>query len=102
MLDRLTRDQANAVYDILIEECGATDPRGHERVSFAYYMMDERSFKEFRFQGSLGFGGKCRLNGNYPVPYVDCYREDQTTERLVMILRANERIAALFNAEVTQ
>jgi len=96
--ERLTEDQATAIYDILLEECGETDVAGNERVAFALYMTDGRPRKEFRFQGALGFGGKCRINSNRPVPYVDCYPEDRTSLRDAMIDKANARIAALFAA----
>jgi len=97
----VTHEQADAVYAILAEECGANDQAFHgERASFVRYMTDEESSKEYRFQGSLGFGGKCRITSNHPIPYVDFYPEDHSVARENMADRANARIAELFAAEV--
>jgi hypothetical protein len=80
---------ARAVWRILVEECGAHD-------------LDERAFAslwpgcvEYRFMGSLGFGGKVWAGLVDGAPFVSCYREDETPERLATIARANERLAAL-------
>lgn len=55
---------------------------------------------EYRFMGDLGFGGKFRNNGNRDnTPYVDCYPENETPERLKMIEAANKRLAELFGGE---
>ncbi len=97
----ISKDQAAAVLKILQEECG-----------FAYDEMNDQSFirtiqaphpteghvcHEYRFQGSIGFGGKFRNNGNNDnIPHVDCYREDQTPKRNAMIARANKRLRELF------
>jgi hypothetical protein len=97
----LTKEQAEEIYAILQEECGECDlPDHRERDSFVRYMTSGERSLEYRFQGALGFGGKCRLNSNHPIPYVDYYPEDYTVERENMRDRANERIAALFAAEV--
>lgn len=93
----LTSDEAANVYSILVEECGAS-ARAEEQLSFAIYMTDEFPIKEWRFQGTLGFGGKCRVNSNHNYPYVTCYPEDETPARLAAIERANARLAALFGA----
>ena len=95
----LTEQEANAVYSILVEECGASR-RPEEKLSFMFYMTDDgHPLKEWRFQGSLGFGGKCRINSNHEHPYVDCYPEDETPARRRAIDRANARLAAMFEAE---
>lgn len=94
----LTSEQADAIYTILVEECGEIDyADNRQRESFVRYMTNDDDYpKEFRFQGDLGFGGKCRLNGNRGgVPYVDFYPEDHTVARENMVDRANERIASL-------
>jgi hypothetical protein len=94
----LTEQEADAVYTILIEECGERDHAdGRERGSFVRYMTSNENGKEFRFQGALGFGGKCWINSNRPVPYVTYYPEDYSVERENMVDRANERIAALLS-----
>jgi hypothetical protein len=99
----LTEDDARAVWIILREECGAHTHTASDFTDFRICMTTSPGYvKEFRFQGHLGFGGKLRLNGNRDGrPYVDCYREDETPERLAMIERANERLAAFFAEETT-
>jgi hypothetical protein len=83
---------ANAIYDILAEECGARGQRG----SFAEWAgRDGACLWEFRFQGALGFGGKFRADGRGDHWRVDCYSEDRTPERDAMIERANARLADL-------
>jgi len=97
----LTPEQADAVYTILVEECGADDAT-YARDSFVRYMTDDSVVKEWRLIGDLGFGGKCRINSNHPLPYVDCYPEHETPERLAMIAKANERITALFTPAIAK
>jgi len=94
----LTRKQADSIYTILVEECGANDyADNRQRESFVRYMISDDYPKEFRFQGDLGFGGKCRVNSNRQgIPYVDFYPEDYTVRRGNMADRANARIAELF------
>lgn len=94
----LTPHEASAVYDILVAETGAR-PGEREKWSFVRYATAiaewNHIFVEWRFCGSLGFGGKFRFDG-FEVPNVNCYREHETPERLAIIERANERLAALF------
>ena len=47
--------------------------------------------REWRFQGKLGFGGKYRSETNK----VDCYREDETTEVLLLIDDINHALSLL-------
>lgn len=85
----LTRDEAYNIYTILVEECGALE---REREHFVYVQTDG-DVPEYRFQGDLGFGGKFwRNNGRW---YVNCYPENETHERFMMIRRANIRLANL-------
>ena len=63
------------IYKILVEEVGA-DPRDAD--SFVRHFTSPTAI-EWRFCGTLGFGGKFYRNaGRY---YVQCYREDETPER---------------------
>jgi hypothetical protein len=76
----------NKVYDLLIQFGGASE-RG--RFDFVYaHTRDPHICDEYRFQGSLGFGGKYRRLRNT----VDCYREDETPERLQTIERLNAEL----------
>lgn len=82
---------ANRAYDVLVEECDASE---RERHRFVHYLTNTgHGYKEWRFSGSLGFGGKFWL---YPDSCrVSCYVEDQTPERLRIISRANDILAAV-------
>ncbi len=92
---KYNRATLDAIYDILIRTCGASD-HADSRCQFVYNaerFSYPRTF-EFRFQGSLGFGGKVWLyNGDYP--YVNCYREDQTPKRKKAIAQADQALREL-------
>ncbi len=94
----MTPKQADAVYDVLVEHCGAPDhPDSFLRADFILRQM-AGSADEYRFMGALGGGGKFwNCNGRW---YVNCYAEDLTDERLRMISAANEALAEL-RARVT-
>lgn len=84
-------DVADAIWCVLVEECGCRDdPR--DRSSFTHY-LGASDWAEWRFQGALGFGGKF-YNDHFSWR-VGCYREDDTPERLAMMARANARLAAM-------
>lgn len=97
---QITKEQATAARQILVEECGLRPDDG--RCSFVMLVSANitrwaHACHEFRFMGELGFGGKFRNNGNHnDTPHVDCYREDETPARLKMIEAANKRLARLF------
>lgn len=73
MTDRrsaLTTEQANAVYNALVQYAGASE---HARPDFVFHQTD-RHCPEYRFMGSLGLGGKFwNANGRW---YVSAYPED--------------------------
>lgn len=81
---------AEAVYDVLVEECRA---HPDDRATFVRN-FDEHARLEWRFVGALGMGGKV-WKQTRPMLFVTCYSEDETPERLAMIERANARLAAL-------
>ena len=93
----LNWQEAELIYDILVEECGAPDRGANfgERWQFVYYHTREQQYfpTEWRFIGSLGFGGKFWHEHNGW--RVSCYREDETPERLACIKKANARLEAL-------
>lgn len=95
---KITTEQANAAYDILVREAGANGDHG-ERYSFVYHVSQSpRPTNEYRFGGKLGFGGKFRNNGNNDgIPYVDCYREHLTPEVQAVIATTNAALLALFS-----
>lgn len=59
------------------------------RASFLTGHLKENLCQEWRFQGHFGFGGKYRSLTNK----VDCYREDETPERLKRIKEINFKLA---------
>lgn len=75
------------VYDILVEN-GASESM---RNSFTHYMLDKDSYyKEWRFQGKLGFGGKYY----FPENKIDCYSEDYEDSK-ILIEEANKKLRQL-------
>lgn len=102
----ITEQQARAVLNILVEECGHRVVDSRDTYAFLRSVATTEAktewmvCREYRFMGALGFGGKFRNNGNHDnTPHVDCYREDETPERLAMVERANKRLAELFGGE---
>ncbi len=79
---------AERIWAILIETCRAYPPEFPE---FADYVARPDA-TEYRFIGSLGFGGKFYIPRGWRV---DCYPEDRTPERLTTITTANEQLAEL-------
>lgn len=57
---------------------------------FQGYICEPADFHEWRFGGTLGFGGKVHLNGRGL--YVSCYPEDLTPELDDLIARVNRRL----------
>ncbi len=91
----LTAEQANAVFDVLVE---CADAGEWQRDEFVQTHVEGRC-DEFRFQGLLGFGGKFwRTNGRW---YVSAYPEDIAAqpERQAVIDATNARLAELLDAE---
>lgn len=77
------------VADVLRDECGWR-PTDNDMLGFAALWPD---CGEYRFMGSLGFGGKVWSNRGRL--YVTCYPEDRTPERQAAIDWANARLATL-------
>lgn len=81
--------EARRIYDILVEECGASEK---DRQWFVN-LQTEDHVREYRFQGDLGYGGKFwRNNGKW---YVNFYAEDETSCRVEMTWKANKKLATL-------
>ena len=96
----INEEQARAILQILKEECGyRADPYDGEGFVRAIRTdTGEHVCREYRFIGAIGSGGKFRNNGNNEcTPYVDCYQESKTPERMEMIEKANLRLGKLFN-----
>lgn len=92
-VDQLT---LSSIYDILIRCCGASEQE-QDRGAFVWAASEwgpSMTF-EWRFQGSLGFGGKIWLY-NSDVPYVNYYPEDKSPSREISVKKANEELTWLF------
>ena len=88
------------VWQVLVEECGASEERGsgHGFDSFYRYMIEDHDWWEFRFMGTLAFGGKFHRTRWLHQPdqmRVSCYPEDRTPERVRAITGANDRLARM-------
>jgi hypothetical protein len=94
---RVSRELANEIFDVLVEECGAREESsGHGREAFVHWLSGEHYGNEFRFMGALGWGGKFWIeDGLTPRFSVSNYREDETPERLRMMAAANRRLAEM-------
>jgi len=81
----------HACWSILVQHTGV---REDGREAFMQAALDPwRPFTEYRFQGSLGFGGKFwRYDGRL---YCTCYPEDETKERLATIAKVNQLLAGI-------
>lgn len=83
----MTEEKANKVYDILISLGNA---REDDRDSFVYNHITS-GCSEWRFCGNLGFGGKYRASLNT----VDCYPEDLTKERIIIIDKIDTELSKI-------
>jgi len=84
----LSEKKAKAVYEILVKVCSANE---NEEFDFIYHHT-KSGCNEWRFIGSLGFGGKYWSGRNE----ISCYPEDLTTERERIIKIANEMLSKIF------
>ena len=89
----MTEDEASAIYDILVEHCGASDAP-NARWAFVQNQVAASPPDEYRFQGARGFGGKCWSVGWR----VGCYPEDRNEERQAMIVAANAALLRMLEA----
>lgn len=87
------------VYDVLVKYAGAKDDE-YDKKTFVQAAVDwdyKYSF-EYRFIGSLGFGGKIRLP-LFRYPHVTCYPEDETPERRSAIEKTNAELKRLIEEQ---
>lgn len=78
----------NRVFDLLILHGGAHESM---RSDFIFNHTSESPCNEYRFQGSLGFGGKYYREKSR----VSCYSEDENTKRIVAIRVLNDALQEL-------
>lgn len=87
----MTEQEANRVYDLLVELCGAVPDWREPFVK--YHTANRSDSTEWRFAGFLGFGGKFWSNdGRW---WVTCYSEDENEARRLIIDATNQRLAEL-------
>lgn len=84
------RELYERCWDILVEHAGASkDPR--EKECFVRTCLEKNAYyslREYRFCGSLGFGGKFwRYDGRL---YVSYYPEDETPDRRKTVTKVNK------------
>lgn len=94
----LTGPQATAIYALLVEYAGANPSARDDFVA----VQTDRHIGEYRFGGSLGFGGKFwrrHVPGGREQWAVTCYPEDQTPARTSTIAETN-RVLSLLAAEL--
>lgn len=91
----MTEERANRVYDVLVRLAGARDD-DDDRLMFVHIQTREWC-TEYRFMGSLGFGGKFwRTPDGFGERWrIDCYREDETPGRRRIIDETNEALEQL-------
>lgn len=92
---RMTQPTLHATYafdiiHVLVSHAGLRDDADSLcRMAEAF---TDPSLREYRFIGSLGFGGKFWCDGRWRVT---CYREDDTPARLEAIAATNEALREL-------
>ncbi len=86
------KQRLSQIWDVLVKHAGASEG-GREAFIALASDWGERTL-EYRFMGSLGFGGKVWLN-NGPHTYVNCYREHETEGRRKLMEIANGELKLL-------
>jgi hypothetical protein len=89
-MENMSPEKANQVYDLLISKVGADEA---DRTAFAHEFKKTFHTKEWRYQSSMGFGGKFRTNENGV--YIDCYQENESPEINLLIRQINRTLAAM-------
>lgn len=87
-------DRESDVYDILVKIAGATDDENN-RSQWHHFWNERDQYHEYRFIGSLGFGGKFYCDGRGAGWRVDCYPEHATPLRQTIIQNTNSALATL-------
>lgn len=97
--DRLSEEVLKAYYlsvwnDVVSPICGGHSDYVLEDV-VANHIKADYPATEWRFRGSLGFGGKLFTRTDMSC-YVACYVEDETPDRLATIRRANTMLSEIY------
>lgn len=85
-----------AAYDLLVKHAGARDSEDARESFVLAFTQVEYPCGEYRFQGSLGFGGKFyREDYASQKHWVGCYPEDRTPTREMEIRIVNGLLAEM-------
>jgi hypothetical protein len=90
---RLTQEQAEQVYNILLRY-GVTDDARTKHRFVEYFTASDRWGHEYRFCGIFGMGGKVRLCRHDGVVTADMYRENETPELIEQMDKLNKELSA--------
>lgn len=90
---RLTHDQAEQVYDILVRY-GARVDRYTKHRFVEYFTTYDRWGHEYRFGGIFGMGGKVRLCRHDCVVTADMYLENETPQLIAQMNQLNKELSA--------
>lgn len=94
--DYKDREFYERVWDLLVEEGGASKALYAKKDFVDSYCWVEHTTIEHRFGGVFGMGGKFWRNSGAPCGfYVSYYREDHTKKLDKILDKINERIAEL-------
>lgn len=89
----MNKDQIQRVVDILTEACAMDSHHVESLVLFLEEGLSDCT-REYRFQGSLGFGGK--LYWGHRRLWVDYYVESSTPARRVAKRTTNQRLQEIW------
>ncbi len=86
----LDEQWTNLVFDLLRQEVGAEEK---DREDFLNYLAKEGDYKEFRFCGDLGLGGKFYLTRHDW--RVNFYKEDSNARREALKVKVNTLLSEM-------
>ena len=78
---------ADLIFDLLHQEAGAEEK---DREDFCLYLTKDGDYKEFRFCGDLGLGGKFYLTRHEW--RVNFYKEDSNARREALKIKVNDAL----------
>ena len=90
---RSPHDQRAVLRTLLRHPCRARGALASGQGNFVYHWTKDPSFGEWRFSGTLGFGGKFYFDG--VEARISCYPEDRTEKRDQVVAKVNELLQGL-------
>lgn len=92
--EREKKMTAEDLWKVIEKHCGAAEGMKTDFIRDAKEALDRHERMEYRFKGSLGFGGKLWLDMDGRAR-VSCYSEDETPERVAAMAAANKMLQRL-------